>query len=130
MKSQIHDLAMANRILMRIESLDELDYKKKYTLIRLGNYSNIRRELLQSKGHKSDLIGGGHMDFGDITARWSPADIMKLLGSKVKWKYYGYTPGFREKIKYAREHLVENRKVWPHSSSVFVESDIIYVYIN
>lgn len=129
MKSQIHDLAIANRILMRIESLDELDYKKKYTLIRLGNYSNIRRELLQSKGHKSDLIGGGHMDFGDITAKWSPADIMRLLGSKVKWKYYGYTPGFRKKIKYAREHLIENRKLWPHSSSVFIHDDTIYVYM-
>ncbi len=130
MRAQQHDLALANRILYRIESLPDIDLRKKYELIRLGKYSNFRLNLLRSKGHGADVGGGAHMDVGDITDVWCPADVMKLLGSKVQWKYYVYTPNFNEKISYARKHLIKGRYRWPHKDSVFIHGDIVYVYIN
>ncbi len=129
MRAQQHDIAIANRVLSRIENLPSIDFTKKYELIRLGKYSNYRKELLSSKGHAFRVAGGGHMDTGDITDVWCPADIMKLLGSKVKWKNYGYTPDFNKKIQYARKNLLDGRNKWPHKDSVFVHEQSIYVYI-
>ena len=69
------------------------------------------------------------MDHGDVTTIWAPADILKMLGSKVKWKHLGYTPKFQEKIEFARKNLIKDKKPWPHADSVFIHNDIIYVYM-
>ena len=127
LRGQQHDLAIANRILMRIEGLSDIDFNKKYNLIRIGKYSNFRKQLFESNGSKYKLKGDDHMDHGEITDIWAPAEVMRLLGSKVKFKYYGYVPQFKEKIKDAIKNTISKRKEWPSMDSVFIHGDSIFV---
>jgi glucosyltransferase GtrII-like protein len=130
LKGQQHDIALASRILSRIESLPELEIEKEYILIRTNAYSRFRRDAFASGGRSYQLGGEGHMDGGDIPGIWTPASIMPLLGSKVRWKYTGYVPDFADEIAKARELVIEkNIRPWPHSSSVFIHGDYIYVHI-
>ena len=66
LRGQQHDLALANRILARIEQLPGIDFGNKYDLVRVGNYPNFRWRIMTSKGHKFDLPSSSHMDSGNI----------------------------------------------------------------
>jgi hypothetical protein len=129
LRAQMHDIAISNRILYRIESLENIDFNKKYELIRIGQYSNFRMKHIKSHNNRYDVGGPGHMDSGSITNIWTPSSVMRLLGSKVKWKYQ-YNPNFKNNLIHARKHLLKNRKPWPHKESVFIVEDKIYIYIN
>ena len=128
LRGQQHDLALANRILYRIESLPSIDFSKKYYLVRTGPYPRIRMKSFRSKGHSYDRGGSGHLDRGEITDIWCPADVMSLLGSKISWMGKGYMPDFRKKMEIARDIAKkQGRKPWPHKSSVFIHKDWVIV---
>ncbi|MEL7055544.1 MAG: glucosyltransferase domain-containing protein [Pseudomonadota bacterium] len=130
MRGQQHDLALANRILARIESLSQLDTTKTYDLVRVGSYSSFRHSIMSAQGHGWDKPGDTHMDKGDITDTWADEDVFILLGSKVRFKHRGFDPQFKKKIQDARAELLNDRKPWPHKSSVFIHEDKIIVYMN
>jgi hypothetical protein len=130
LRGETHDLALANRILYRIESLPDIDFEKRYLLVRVGNYPSFRMNALRSHGHNFQTNGSWHMDSGEITAHFSPSSVMEMLGSSVKFKTNGFNPTFKEDEAAARKQIeLENRKPWPHSSSVFVSGDRIIVYM-
>jgi hypothetical protein len=128
-RAQQHDLAIANRILYRIESLPNLNYDKEYYLVRTGKYSKFKSDSLR-RNNDFDVGGDSHMDNGEFSALWTPASAMSLLGSRIKWKGVGYMPNFDEMIAEAKD-LAEKqgRKPWPHPSSVFMHNDWIIVYM-
>lgn len=130
LRGQQHDLAYANRLLNRLESLPDLDSTKTYDLVRVGRFPHYRNTLLRKHGHTWKTHGDGHMDDARLTADWTDEDIFILLGSSVKFKHRGFDPGFQSKVKDAREHLLEGRKPWPHESSVFISEDKIILYLN
>lgn len=127
MRAQQHDLAIANRIIDRIETLPDLDTTQTYDLVRIGRYSNYRNELMAYLGKNAEL-GDSHLDTGEITEVWADKDVYKMLGAAVKFKP-GPNRDFREKAKFAKENLLQGRKPWPHKSSVFIYGQTIYVYV-
>lgn len=129
LRGQQHDLALANRILYRIEALPGLDTSERYDFVRIGAYSNYRSDLLSFEGKGSELAGDTHMDHGEITASWTDESVFRLLGSGVQFEIDGYDGQFAHKVAYAKEHLLVNRAPWPHKSSVFMVDDTIYVYM-
>ena len=131
LRGQEHDLALANRVLYRIESLPDLDLSREYFLVRVGHYPRFRMNAMRSKGHGFDRGGDTHMDSGEITALWSPSAVMDMLGSKVRWKTDGgVLPDAVAKIREARSLcLDQGRKPWPDASSVFIHGDWVVVYM-
>ena len=129
LRGQQHDLAIANRILYRIESLPDFDPSKTYDLVRVGKYSRFRQDTLGSKGRNAETYGDGHMDHGEITDRWSDEQIMILLGSKIKFRNRGFDPNFLKKMDDFRKKYAGEKQKWPHQDSVFIEEDVIYVYM-
>lgn len=128
LRGQQHDLAFANRILSRIEAIDEIDLKKRYHLIRTAKYSNFRKKLLTSKDHHYNRYGGSEMDNGEVTEIWAAGRVMELIGSKVQ--FHGYDSSIDKKIKKAISIAKkQNRKPWPHHSSVFIYKDWVIVYM-
>ena len=89
-----------------------------------------RTDLLSSMGHEYEATGGGHMDNGEISDRWAPAQVMELLGAKVQFKYYRMDPKFKENIDDSIKNVIGKRAPWPHKDSVFVYKDRIIVIIN
>lgn len=128
-RGEKHDLALANRILTRIEGLEELDITQTYDLVRVGKYSSFRRDALSSKGHSADTYGDGHMDNGEVTDRWTDEEVFVLLGSKIKFKIRGTDLNFAAKADEAKATVLKGREPWPHESSVFIHSNTIYVYM-
>lgn len=127
LRGQQHDLAIANRILTRIENLPGLDISQTYDLVRVGRYAGYRSDLLASGSHRAQLPGDGHMDFGEITDIWTDESVFRMLGSPVK-----FSPGFKDfgqKIEAARKSQIQGRKPWPDASSVFISDKTIYVYM-
>jgi len=129
LRGQEHDLALANRILTRIENLPELDFEQTYDLIRVGGYNKYRETLLSKHKHKWETYGDLHMDDGRISAQWVDEAVFIHLGASVKFQDRGMNIGFRQKVKNARENFLENKKPWPDKSSVFIVEDKIIVYM-
>jgi len=128
LRGQQHDIAFANRILSRIETIEGIDLNKKYHLVRTAKYSNFRKNLLTSKDHNYSRYGGDQMDKGEVSEIWAAGKVMELIGSKVK--FHGYDSSIYKKIRKAISIAKEqNRKPWPHQSSVFIHQDWIIVYI-
>jgi len=127
LRGQQHDLAFANRVLTRIESLPELDTSQRYNLIRVGHMSYYREHLFKSQGHNYDQRGDGHMDVGEISDQWVDEHVMRLLGSRIN--FTGPRSGFYAEHQRVREELLEGREPWPHPSSVFIHEDEIIVYM-
>ncbi len=123
---QKQELHVANRILQRIEDLDNLELDKTYNLVRIGRYSNNRIQSFKSKGINYDRAGDTHMDFTEIFAVWTGAAIFKHLGSKIKFKHNSYDPEFQKKIEKARKEF-SHLEPWPHKESVFLIDDTIYI---
>lgn len=127
LRGQQHDLAIANRILTRIENLPGLDTSQTYDLVRIGRYADYRSNLLASGGNRAQLPGDGHMDYGEITDFWTDESVFRFLGSPIK-----FGPGFKDfsqKIDAARKSQIQGRKPWPDPSSVFISDKTIYVYM-
>tara|TARA_Y100001933_G_scaffold120835_2_gene120818 strand:+ start:32110 stop:33678 length:1569 start_codon:yes stop_codon:yes gene_type:complete len=129
LRGQQHDLAIANRILSRIESMPEIDFSKTYDLVRVGRYSTYRYSLFRSDGDVIDRAGDGHMDFGEISDRWVDEDVFRLLGTRIKFKFASTDPGFGSKIQSVKDTLLEGRQPWPSSDSVFLSENTIVVYM-
>ena len=135
-RGEQHDLALANRILSRMEELPDLDVAKTYDLVRIGKYSTFRQTALSSNGEKSDTYGDSHMDNGEVTDRWTDESVFVLLGTKIKFEFPGLDttrstdPNFLQKETDAHKTLLAGRKPWPDASSVFIHDDTIYVYMN
>jgi len=129
-RGQQHDLALASRVLSRIEALPDIDFNKTYDLVRVGRYPDFRRKIFRSRGHTWDVAGDTHMDNAQITALWADEDVFILLGSRIKFKHRGMDPQFKAKIAYAKENLLQDRLPWPHTSSVFIHDEKIIVYMN
>ena len=130
LRGQSHDMALANRILYRIESLPQIDPDKEYLLVRVGNYPNYRLRELSSRGHGTDKIGSNHMDYGYISGLMAAGSVMELLGSTIKFKHTQVNPNFRRDAEEARELIeLEGRLPWPHPSSVFINDDKVIVYL-
>lgn len=129
-RGQTHDLAIANRILYRIESLPNLDLAKQYTLVRIGEYPAFRQKSFKSRGRSFEHRGADHMDRGFLTETWAPAAVMDFLGTEINFASAGYNPSFRQDIARGREIVkAQGRLRWPDDSSVFIEGDYIYVYM-
>jgi hypothetical protein len=130
MRGQMHDLALANRLLTRIESLPNLKEGMTYKLVQIGFYPWYRAKIHSPLDWKSaDTYGEWHMDTGYIIApNLAPQKVYSLLGSKVQMEFDWNTNN--ESLKYAKENLLKNRKPYPDESSVFLENDTIYVYLN
>ncbi len=129
-RGQQHDMALANRILTRMESLPDLDVSKTYDFVRVGKYSQFRQDALSRGGREAETYGDSHMDNGEITDRWTDEEVFVLLGSKINFKFRGTDPNFIEKVNSARATTLKDRMPWPHASSVFIEDETIYVYVN
>jgi hypothetical protein len=130
MYGQMHDLALANRILMRIESLPNLEVGKTYKLVQIGYYPWYRANIHTPLNNRSaDTYGEWHMDTGYIVApNLAPHKVYTLLGSKINMTFDWNTN--HESQRHAKEHLLHDRKPYPDQSSVFVINDTIYVYLN
>jgi len=128
-RGEQHDMAIANRILTRMESLPDIDFSKTYDFVRIGKYSNFRNERFKTRSHTYDTYGDGHMDNGEVTDRWTDEEVFQLLGAKVKFKFNGTDSNFASKEADARQNRLQNRAPWPHESSVFIEDDTIFVYM-
>ncbi|MCK5746388.1 MAG: glucosyltransferase domain-containing protein [Oricola sp.] len=130
-RGEQHDLALANRLLTRMENLPELDITKTYDLVRIGKYSQFRQNALSYREKKADAYGDTHMDGGEVTDRWADEQVFIMLGSKIDFLYKGPSdPDFMSKAETARATLLAGRKPWPHASSVFIEGQTIYIYMN
>jgi hypothetical protein len=129
LRGQQHDLAIANRILARIETLSDLDPTKTYDLIRVGKYSFYRYGLLNSGGYAFERLGDSHMDIGEISDRWVDEDVFRLLGSSVKFASLGTDSKFTAKIKRIQDELLKDRRPWPAPESVFINGDEIIVFM-
>jgi len=128
-RGQEHDLALANRILTRVENLPGLDFQQTYDFIRVGEYDNYRKRLLSKYGHTWKTYGDLHMDDGRLSAKWVDETIFIHLGSKIKFKYPGMDANFYQKEKDVRANLLKGHKPWPDQSSVFIVDDKIIVYM-
>jgi hypothetical protein len=126
LRAQSHYLAIANRILYRIETLPDIDYGKEYKIVRVGMFSNFQKDQLRSHGHKYDIGGDVHLD-GELSPIWGPGDIFNYLGSKVKLQGY-MNSDFIKDLSVARE-LVKSHTPWPAQDSVFIHGDMIIVYL-
>ncbi|WP_300540847.1 glucosyltransferase domain-containing protein [Maricaulis sp.] len=125
LRGQQRDLATFNRILYRIESLEEFDPNQRYDLVRVGHLPRYRLQLLRSRGRDWDEIADGHMDYGEISDLWVDDHVFGLLGSAVKLTY-----GPTQTAQQIREEgLLEGRTPWPAPSSVFIDGDRIVIYI-
>lgn len=129
LRGQQHDIALANRILMRIENLPDLDITKPYDLIRVGSYPHYRDQLFRAHNHSWEMKGDYHLDDARLTAAWADEDIFIHLGSSVRFKHRGFDPAFSKKAKEAKAKLLEGRKKWPDQSSVFISDDKIIIYL-
>ncbi|WP_319468749.1 glucosyltransferase domain-containing protein [uncultured Pseudodesulfovibrio sp.] len=130
LRGEMHDLALANRMLDRVEQLPDIDFSKEYFFVRIGNYPAVRSKALKSRNHAFDRGGDGHMDIGEISALWTPATVFQSLGSKIRWKGLVYMPDFKKKIAAAKQvALDQGRKPWPHSSSIFIYKDWVVAYM-
>ena len=129
LRGQQHDLAFANRLLVRMESLPDIDFKKKYDLIRVGNFPDYRGTIFRSKGHRWEEKGDLHMDDARITSASADENVFILLGSKIQFQNTGSDGKFREKMLDARRNLLKDRKPWPHDSSIFVSNDKLIIYL-
>lgn len=130
LRGQQHDLAIANRVLARVEALPDFDANKTYDFVRVGKYAHFREEILSSRGRKAETYGDGHMDHGEIADRWADEQMMILLGSSIKFKITGFDPEFSEKMSDFRARYGASTPKWPHADSVFIEGDTIYVYMH
>jgi len=123
-----HDIFLTNRILQRIEQLDELDYSKRYLLVRTRNYPSFIDRRMASLAHKYDMQGEDLMR-GDYVPSLSSGMIMTMLGSKIKFQTFNS----KERKKIIKQAIniakKQNRHPWPHSSSVFIYKDWIIVYM-
>ena len=128
LRGQQHDLAIANRMLDRIEMLPELDATKTYDFVRIGRYSNYRQNLMSYFGKKANFLGERHMDWGEITDIWVDEAVFEMLGSSVKFKK-AFDAKHAEKAEHAKTNLLKGRKPWPDASSVFISDQTIYVYM-
>ncbi|MEX6632976.1 glucosyltransferase domain-containing protein [Hyphococcus lacteus] len=129
-RGQQHDMAVANRLLQRMESLPGLDASKTYDLVKIGKYSsNFRSKILRSNGKRWDIAGDVHLDNAEISASWTDEDIFILLGSKIKFKYRHYDPDFIQKKEDIRKNHLEGRAPWPSPDSVFIQDDKIVLYL-
>lgn len=131
LRGQEHDLALANRMLQRIEQLPELDLSKEYYCVRTGPYPPIRMNMMHSSNKFFGRGGDHHMDHGEITDVWNPAYVFTYLGSKIRWAKGGhYMPDFSEKMREAKRIAkAQHRKPWPHNSSIFIHNDWIIIYM-
>lgn len=129
LRGQQHDLAFANRLLVRMESLPEIDFSRRYDLIRVGGYPKYRETIFKAKGHNWEKAGDYHLDDARITSYWADEDIFILLGSKIQFQHRGYDPNFRKKSNEVKATLLEDRKPWPHETSVFISGDKLIVYL-
>lgn len=126
LSSQEHHLAIANRILYRIENLPGIDVQKTYKVVRLGALSNFQAEQLYSNGHHYSKGGDEHMD-SELSPVWGPGDIFNYLGSKIKLQGY-MNNDFAEDMAVARK-LVGDIEPWPSQESVFIHEDMIILYL-
>lgn len=125
LRGQERDLSTINRILYRVESLPDFDSNTVYDFIRVGNLPRYRLQLLGSNGRRWDEIGDGHMDYGEITDLWTDHTVLGLLGSNIR-----VLPRNGQSATEIREEgLLDDRQVWPHASSVFIDEDRIIVFI-
>ncbi len=131
LRAQQHDMALANRVLFRIESLADLDRSKTYDLVRVGRYPMFRWRMLRGHGMQVDAMGDAHMDMGEVSALWVDEDVLELLGSSVRFQQSGFDPAASQKARALRESgALDDRQPWPHASSVFIEGDMIVVYMS
>lgn len=130
LRGQQHDLALANRILARMESLPDLDRGRSYDLIRIGHYSRYRWNLYRDGDWRIDRAGDGHMDFGEITDRWVDEDVFRLLGSPIEFQQASTDPRFVAKYQAVIDSgILDGREPWPAQSSVFIDGDRIIVFM-
>lgn len=132
LRGQQHDLALANRILMRIETLPNIDHTKTYDLVRIGKYSFYRLSLMRLQGRDNafERLGDSHMDIGEISDRWVDEDVFRLLGSGIDFQFQSTDPNFTQKIIEAQSYVNENGiSPWPAEDSVFIRNDTIIIYM-
>jgi len=129
LRGQQHDLAFANRLLVRMENLPEIDFEKRYDLIRVGGFPKYREKIFKSQGHRWEKHGDFHLDDGRITSFSADEDVFILLGSKIQFQHRGYDPNFRKKSNMVKATLLDDRKPWPHETSVFISDDKLIVYL-
>jgi len=128
MRGQDHDLAIANRILTRIEQLEGFDATRTYDLIRIGRYSTFRYNLFKAGGWRIDRAGDGHMDFGEVTDRWVDEDVFRLLGARIRFQQKSSDPQYSAKYaEISKSPLLDGRDPWPAESSVFISGNRIIV---
>ncbi|WP_297731504.1 glucosyltransferase domain-containing protein [uncultured Maricaulis sp.] len=126
MRGQERDLSTFNRILYRIETLENFDPSVRYDLIRVGALPRYRLQLLRSRGRNWDELGDGHMDYGEISDIWVDDHVFGLLGSSVRLTY-GRKQSAAEIVE---EGLLDEREPWPSPSSVFIDGERIIVYVD
>ncbi|MBY9068549.1 glucosyltransferase domain-containing protein [Hyphomonas sp. WL0036] len=127
-RGEAHDLAIANRVLARIEQLDTFDPNRTYDLIRIGRYSSFRYKLMTAGGWKVDRAGDGHMDYGEVTDRWVDEDAFRLVGARIKFQQSSSDPRYSAKYaEISQSSILDGREPWPAPSSVFISGDRIIV---
>lgn len=125
LRAQTMDLALYNRIIARIENLENLDLDTRYTLIIHGGLPNFRRDLFTQRGRKYDVQGAQHIE-ESTPATWNPETAFRYLGSNVRTRPLLSDMGNQRR---RAAELVAERDVqaWPHPSSVFIHEDLIVV---
>jgi hypothetical protein len=127
-RGETHDLALANRILSRIEALEGLDPWKEYQIVRIGEFPRHNWVMLTNYGKlQYDRSGDSHMDWDPITAKWVPQYVFKYLGARVKLLNDDYPE--RRRAKFAEKYLLSDKDPYPADGSIFLFGDTIYVYL-
>jgi hypothetical protein len=123
-----HDISLTNRILVRIEQLEDLNINKKYLLVRTGMYPAFYEN--QIRHHERTYEKGGEVLMTrDFSEQVFSQTIMSQLGSKIRFQKYKRKLK-KKRIKQAMKIAKKQKRIpWPHPSSVFIHNDWIIVYI-
>ncbi len=127
-RSNQHDLAYANRLLYRMESIPGVDVNKQYKYLQVGDYPDFRRQRY-ARGQRYDLEPGNQF-FSSMSPLLRPARVFPFLGSKLSMQTVvkgkeGYWDGVKKAIDHA-----EGSRPWPHASSVALVEDLVVVYLD
>ncbi|HOW97699.1 MAG TPA: glucosyltransferase domain-containing protein [Kiritimatiellia bacterium] len=127
-RSNQHDLQMANRILDRIETLPGLDADETYNLIVIGDLPRYAMQRYTERTRRFEEPAD-YMDEHSMVPPWEPELVFAMLGSSVSLQ----TPG-RDRIqdvrrqqgyRYALQHAA-----WPAKDSVaLLDGDLVVVVL-
>ena len=125
---QMQDLAIMNRVLIRIENSDLLSDNRTYQFVRTGPLSNFRSEMLAKQNGPWTVMADEHMDFGSIGNSWVPESLFNVLGTDIQFNQSN-TENWRQRTLHWRRIAVnQGRRPWPARESLWVSGNTLILH--